>query len=169
MNRSRLGEDLAWAGFLLAVAVAFGLLSHWSMVRLAGRGELPAYLEKMHRQEQQVRFQGVKTMNLAQAYGLWKQGQALFVDARDDGEYAELHIPGAMSLPAAKVKQGLGLENLKEIDKDRQIVVYCGQASCDAALTVAERLQALGFQRVAAFLGGFKAWDEAGYPVDTSQ
>jgi rhodanese-related sulfurtransferase len=34
---------------------------------------------------------------------------------------------------------------------------------------VAEKLQAMGFTRVEAFLGGFRAWDEAGYPVDTSK
>ena len=48
-------------------------------------------------------------------------------------------------------------------------MVYCGQVSCDAALQVAEKLQSLGYTRVSAFLGGFRAWDEAGYPVETSK
>jgi rhodanese-related sulfurtransferase len=169
MQRSLWRQDLAWAGFLLALAVAFGLLSHWPLVRLSQRGELPAYLEKLRNQNRELRFQGVKTVSLAQAYALWSQGQALFVDARDGEEYAELHIPGALSLPAPEVKKGLGLEPLAEIGKDRSIVIYCGQASCDASLTVAEKLQSLGFQQVAAFLGGFRAWDEAGYPVDTTR
>jgi rhodanese-related sulfurtransferase len=56
-----------------------------------------------------------------------------------------------------------------DVPKDRPIVVYCGQVNCDAALKVAEGLQALGFTRVSAFLGGFRAWDEAGYPADTNK
>jgi rhodanese-related sulfurtransferase len=48
-------------------------------------------------------------------------------------------------------------------------VVYCGQVSCDLALKVAEKLQALGFTRVMAYVGGFRAWDEAGYPADTGK
>ena len=34
---------------------------------------------------------------------------------------------------------------------------------------VAEKLQALGFTRVMAYIGGFRAWDEAGYPADTGK
>ena len=48
-------------------------------------------------------------------------------------------------------------------------LVYCGQVSCDLALQVAEKLQALGFTRVTAYIGGFRAWDEAGYPADTGK
>jgi 3-mercaptopyruvate sulfurtransferase SseA len=58
---------------------------------------------------------------------------------------------------------------LAGIAKDREIVVYCSQASCDLALEVAEKLQALGYTQVRAFMGGFRAWDEAGYPADTSK
>ncbi len=72
-----------------------------------------------------------------------------------------------MNLPLPKVEK-VGNQAVADIAKDRQIVVYCAEAHCDIALKVAEKLQSLGFTRVSAFLGGFKAWDEAGYPVDTS-
>jgi rhodanese-related sulfurtransferase len=58
---------------------------------------------------------------------------------------------------------------LAGIPKDQEIVVYCSQASCDLSLEVAEKLQALGFTHVQAFMGGFRVWDEAGYPADTSE
>jgi len=53
--------------------------------------------------------------------------------------------------------------------RDREIVVYCGQVSCDLALKVAEKLQSLGFTRVTALVAGFRAWDEAGYPANTGK
>ncbi|MEW6657487.1 MAG: rhodanese-like domain-containing protein [Thermodesulfobacteriota bacterium] len=161
-------QDLAWAAFLLVLAAAFGLVKHWPLVNLSFQGKLAAHLEEMRAQRRQVQFQGVRTLNLSQAYELFQKGQSLFIDARKPEEYQELHIAGAVNLSPEKVQRG---DNpaLTGIAKERQIVVYCGEAHCDIALKVAEKMQALGFTQVAAFLGGFKAWDEAGYPVDTSK
>jgi rhodanese-related sulfurtransferase len=161
-------QDLAWAAFVLVLAAAFGLVKHWPLVNLSLQGKLVAHLEKVRAHRRQVEFQGVKTMNLAQAYELFQKGQSLFIDARKPEEYRELHIAGAVNLPPEKLKEPKN-PTLPGIAKERQIVVYCGEAHCNIALQVAEKLQAAGFTRVAAFLGGFKAWDEAGYPADTSQ
>ena len=160
--------DLGWAAFILGAAAVIGLLHQWQLVQVSWRGELRPYLEKRLTQQQQVRFQGVKTVSLEQAYALHREGQALFVDARPVEEYAELHIPGAVNLTPDSLKTG-GEQVLAGVAKDRLLVVYCGQVSCDAALKVAEGLQSLGYTQVAAFLGGFRAWDEAGYPADTGK
>ncbi len=167
MKRSVWVSDAAWAFYLLLLAAFFGLLQHWPLVRLARQGELPAYLAKARQARRQVQFQGVKTISLAQAKAFWESG-ALFIDARTPEEYSELHIQGAFNLPPSVFEQeGAGL--LVGLPKDRQIVVYCGEEACDNALKAAEKLQAQGFTRVMAFLGGFRAWDEAGYPVDTAR
>lgn len=166
--RGIIRQDLAWAGFLLAVAVIFGLVKHWGLVGLAVKGELAPYLEKMRAQRREVQFQGIKTVNLKQAYQFFQEGGALFIDARKPEEYAELHIAGAVNLPLEKL-QGKDNPVFTTFAKERRIVVYCGEAHCDLALKVAERLQKEGFTRVTAYLGGFRAWDDAGYPVDTSK
>jgi rhodanese-related sulfurtransferase len=168
MIRRLLRQDLAWAGFILILAAAIGLGQQWRLVRLSWTGGLPAHLEEQREQRRMTEFQGVQTLNLAQAYELFQQGQALFIDARNLEEYAELHIAGAVNLSPADLKER-GDRPLAGIPTERQLVVYCGQISCDAALKVAENLQARGFSRVAAFLGGFQAWDQAGYPADTSK
>ena len=111
----------------------------------------------------------MKTVNLAQAYALFQQGQALFIDARPAEEFAELHIPKALNIYPGHGWQAGVAEKVAGFARDREIVVYCGQVSCDLALKVAEKLQALGFTRVTAYVGGFRAWDEAGYPADTSK
>jgi rhodanese-related sulfurtransferase len=161
-------QDLGWAAFILAIAALVGLLHHWPLVKISWRGELRSYLEKRQAEQRRVQFQGVKTLNLEQAYAVYREGQALFVDARPPEEYAELHIPGALNLPEDKLKEGLA-QAVAALAKDRPLVVYCSQESCNAALKVAEALQSLGFTRVSAFMGGFRAWDEAGYPADTSK
>jgi rhodanese-related sulfurtransferase len=161
-------QDLAWAGFILGIAVLFGLMHQWPLVRQSWQGELAARLEQVRSQRRQEQFQGVKTINLAQAYAQFQGGQALFIDARKPDEYGELHISKALNIyPSLLEKRGA--EAMAGIAKDREIVVYCGQESCDLSLRVAEHLQALGFTRVTVFVEGFRAWDEAGYPADTSK
>jgi len=167
MSSRALKEDLAWAVFILGVAAFFGVMQHWSMVKVSIRGELSRHLEERRAQRRAVQFQGVKTVSLAQAHALWQAG-ALFIDAREPREFQEIHVPGALNLPPEVVeKEGPG--TLTGVPKDRQIVVYCSETACDAALKVAERLQALGYTQVLAFVQGFQAWDEAGFPADTSQ
>jgi rhodanese-related sulfurtransferase len=168
MSRRVLRQDLVWAAVIFGLAAAFGLLQHWSLVRLSWQGQLTSHLEKQRTARRKVQFQGVKTVSLAQAYALFQQRQALFIDARGPEEYAELHILGAVNLPPAALEQGKP-PGLQGMATDRQLVVYCGQISCNAALLVAEKLQKLGYTRVKAFMGGFRAWDEAGYPADTSK
>jgi len=161
-------QDLAWAALILALAAAIGLMQHWSLVRQSWHGELAARLEQARSQRRQREFQGIKTVNLAQAYALFQQGQALFIDARPAEEYAELHVAKALNI-TPEMLDSVGAEKLAGLASDRELVVYCGQVSCDLALQVAEKLQARGFSRVMAFMGGFRAWDEAGYPADTSK
>ena len=169
MNRvgKALRDDFLWAGYLLILAVLFGLFYQWPLVKMAWRGELFTHLDKLREQQRAVEFKGVPSLNLQEVHDVWQQGEALFLDARSPEEFAELHIPKAANLPPAKLSdlQNTGILGLP---RDRLIVVYCAKVQCDSALKVARHLQTLGFRRVTAFLGGFKAWDEAGYEVDTS-
>lgn len=74
--------------------------------------------------------------------------------------YKDGFIPGSMRIPTAE------LENrLWEIDKDREVIVYCASYKCDASKRAAEALATLGFD-VKAYEGGIKEWKEAGYPVE---
>jgi rhodanese-related sulfurtransferase len=161
-------QDLAWAGFILGVALLLGLMQQWELVHRSWRGELAPRLAQVREQRRAEQFQGVKTINLAQAYALFQPGQALFIDARPGDEFAELHVPKALNIPPDRVETGVA-EKVAGLARDREIVVYCGQANCDLALKVAEKLQTLGFTRVVAYIGGFRAWDEAGYPADTGK
>jgi rhodanese-related sulfurtransferase len=168
MIRRLVQQDLAWAGYVLLLAAALGLGLQWRLVRLSWDGGLPAYLKTQGEQRLQKELQGIKTLNLAQAYEIFQKGQALFVDARSAEEYAELHIPGAVNLSRERLDQE-GARAVAGIPADRELVVYCGMSSCEASLRAAEKLQSLGYSRVQVFMGGFRAWDDAGYPADTSK
>lgn len=161
-------RDLFCAALLCALALVFGVLQPWSMVQSSLQGELTVYLEKRRDQRRAVQFQGVKTVNLEQAYHLWREGETRIIDARPAEDYRELHVERAVNLPPDTWNE-LRTSGLKGLEKTRQILVYCSQESCDDALKLGKILQALGFTQVLAFTGGFRAWDEAGYPVDTSR
>jgi rhodanese-related sulfurtransferase len=161
-------QDVAWAGLILVGTMLFGLVLQWPLARQSWRGELAPLLSQARDQRRHEQFQGVQTLSLAQAYARFQQGQALFIDARPADEFAELHVPKSLNITPHMAEAGLA-EKVADLARDREIVVYCGQVSCDLALKVAEKLQALGFTRVTAYIGGFRAWDEAGYPADTDK
>ena len=52
-----------------------------------------------------------------------------------------------------------------EIDKSREVIVYCASVKCDASRRAAEMLTVLGFD-VKAYEGGIKEWKEAGLPIE---
>lgn len=161
-------QDFAGAGVILALAAIFGLWQQWPSVNASLRGQLTAYLEEARNHRRETVFKGIETVSLPQAYQLFQQQKALFVDARPTPEYTELHIPGAINLPPDSPEKE-GPKGLSGTPKGQRIVVYCSQASCEASLKVAQRLRTLGYTQVTAFLGGFRAWDEAGYPVSIDQ
>ena len=126
ISRRTLRQDLAWAGIILLLAAACGLLHQWNLVRLAFKGNLPAYLETQRERQVQRRLQGVKTLNLAQAYEIFQKKQALFVDARSPDEYAEMHIPGAVNLPLELLEQ----EGAKALRAFRRTGSWWSTAAC---------------------------------------
>ncbi len=90
------------------------------------------------------------------------------MDARKAEEYQELHVQGAVNGPLESWNE-LNNSELLKIDKTRELVVYCSQESCDDALKLSRKLSEAGFTQVRAFTGGFRAWDEAGYPAGTGR
>ena len=92
------------------------------------------------------------------------QKGALLVDARSQESYAEGHLPGAYSLPLAKVERLLDPFRL-QVPADLPLVVYCSGNGCPDAFDLAKRLIAAGYRNVRVFEGGFAAWRAAGLPV----
>ncbi len=164
-------DDLLWAAYLLLLAIMFGLMYQWPLVKVAWRGELNAYLDKIREQRRAAEFKGIRSVKLARAHELWQQGETLFLDVRSPEEFADLHVPRAINVPEEKIahQQELEKAGILGLPRDRQILVYCNTEKCNSSLKAAKHLQSLGFTRVMAFLGGFQAWDEAGYEVDSKR
>jgi rhodanese-related sulfurtransferase len=81
---------------------------------------------------------------------------AVFVDAREIGEYNAGHIRGAIVCPANDI--GRWHLHMAGIDLRRRIVVYCAEASCGKGEYVASFLLANGFTNVSLYRDGWAKW-----------
>lgn len=101
-------------------------------------------------------------VSLSQARLLWSQG-ALFIDARDPGQYREAHVRGAMNLYPQDMKL-LYKFLAKKITSAPQVVIYGKSFSRFPAARVAQFLTGQGV-KVRVLGRPFKDWLLAGYPV----
>jgi rhodanese-related sulfurtransferase len=84
----------------------------------------------------------------------------IMVDCRSPESYAKGHIAGAINIPYRTMDK----ETTARLPKDKTIITYCSNASCNASTKGALRLSDLGF-RVKEMLGGYEAWSKKGYPT----
>jgi molybdopterin/thiamine biosynthesis adenylyltransferase/rhodanese-related sulfurtransferase len=91
---------------------------------------------------------------------LIEKGDAVVVDVREQQEWDEGHIAGAIHLPRGNLESRI--ERLAP-ERSRPLVVYCssGSRSVFAAKTLGE----LGYDDVVSLAGGFTDWKRNGFPV----
>jgi membrane protein DedA with SNARE-associated domain/rhodanese-related sulfurtransferase len=118
---------------------------------------------------QRRRFYGVLRMariSAAELYELIDAGAApLIVDVRTATAWAlePQWIPGAIHLPIHDLDK-----HVKELPRDREIILYCTCPNEVSAAQVAKLLMNSGFKRVRPLHGGLEAWISAGYAMDTA-
>ena len=86
------------------------------------------------------------------------------VDVREESEWSRGHLPGAIHLSKGIIERDIE----KTIsDPSATIVLYCGGGFRSAL--VADNLQQMGYANVLSMDGGWREWNEAGYPVVRDQ
>ena len=94
-------------------------------------------------------------------------GNAILIDARDAGEYAEGHLPGAINIPYDNFVDYQHILD-ERVPYDATIIVYCTSKTCDLGEKLIRELRLMDYQHVVLYPGGWDAWSEAGYPSETS-
>jgi rhodanese-related sulfurtransferase len=107
--------------------------------------------------------QKVHTLGIDEVLERFKnKAKFVLVDARSREDYDKSHIPGAISIPAEDI------ENFaKDLDKNEEIITYCGGFQCPASTMAAKELMGLGFKKVLDFKGGMQEWAEKGCPTES--
>src|SRR4051794_13310499 len=87
----------------------------------------------------------------------------VIVDVREQHEFEEAHLPGAIHVPRGHLESRI---EGKVSDKSAPVVLYCasGQRSALAAHTLQSLL---GYEDVASMNGGITLWKDHGYEVET--
>jgi len=110
----------------------------------------------------------VRTLSLDEAKARHGKGDVVFVDIRDVRELErEGMIPGAFHAPRGMLEFWVDPQSpyFKEIfGSGKEFVVYCASAWRSSLATAA--LQDMGLTPVCHIEGGFKAWKDAGLPVE---
>jgi rhodanese-related sulfurtransferase len=97
------------------------------------------------------------TLEQARAFG----DSIMWLDARPDAQFAQAHIPGALSLNEDRWGELLP-QMLTTWSPDKKVVVYCSSQSCAASHEVARRLRTEAeLKNVFVLHGGWETWLEA--------
>ena len=83
------------------------------------------------------------------------------LDVRSPDLFAQGHVPGAVSLPHAKIRE----RALEAHPADTVFVVYCAGPHCNGADRAAVRLARLG-RPVKKMVGGIEGWKDEGFALE---
>lgn len=108
----------------------------------------------------------VKTINLQQfKEGYDKKALGTIIDVRNENEFADGFIPGAINVPRGLIEfriwKELGFPGA--VDMNRQLTLYCASGARCALAT--KSLMDLGFTNVTSADMRFEDWAKAGHPV----
>jgi rhodanese-related sulfurtransferase len=88
-------------------------------------------------------------------------GKAKVIDVREESEWAAGHARGAAYMGKGVIERDI---EARVPDKNAEIILYCGGGFRSAL--AADTLQKMGYRNVTSMAGGWRAWQEAGGPVD---
>ena len=96
-----------------------------------------------------------------QASEMYAEQKAVIVDVREDSEWNEQHIPGAIHIPMAQLNGRIS--ELKQY-KDTPVITQCKAGGRSAKAL--EVLKSVGFTKVYNMDGGIMALDKAGLKTE---
>ncbi|MBI5216831.1 MAG: sulfurtransferase [Ignavibacteriae bacterium] len=86
----------------------------------------------------------------------------VLVDVREDNEWEQGHIVGAIHIGKGIIERDI---ELHVPDFNAEIVLYCGGGYRTAL--AADNLRRMGYTNVISMDGGWRRWNELGYPVSS--
>ena len=91
--------------------------------------------------------------------------ETVFVDTRKEEDYREKHVRSAIFLPPDDIDERfMMVQGL--MPEDSRIILYCYGPECEMAEKVVQFLAKNGYKKMMIMTAGFRAWEEAGYPVE---
>jgi rhodanese-related sulfurtransferase len=101
----------------------------------------------------------VGAIGLPQAFLIYQNGKAFFLDVRAPEDFALYRIPNSVSIPLAELET-----RTSEVPLDKDIVIVC--MISDDCLRAQEILTNIGFTRLYPMTDGIENWVLQGYPFE---
>ena len=86
---------------------------------------------------------------------------ALLLDVREDNEWERSHARGAEHMGRGVIERDI---ERRVPERGAELILYCGGGYRSAL--AADNLQRMGYTNVFSLAGGWRAWQEAGAPVE---
>jgi rhodanese-related sulfurtransferase len=103
---------------------------------------------------------GGKQVSPTDATRMLNRDEAVVIDVRPANEFAAGHVPDAINIPIAALKDRLA--DLKQFE-GRPLIINC--ASGARSGSACQQLRKLGIDNAFNLSGGMNAWVQAGLPV----
>jgi rhodanese-related sulfurtransferase len=120
-------------------------------------GHAPGFLKLVNDAKTRVRETNVQEVKKKLDAG----EKIVLVDVREESEWARGHLPGAVYMGRGVIERDI---EQKIPDKGAPLVLYCG-GGFRSALS-ADNLQKMGYTNVVSMDGGWRGWNEAGFPTE---
>ncbi len=122
-----------------------------------------------------IQAQGLQVITGPEVHQLFQdpryaQELVVFVDARNQAQYRQGHIPGAYPFDHYRAMEELPNVLPACLNTD-QVVVYCTGGDCEDSEfgTITLRDAGVPADRLFVFIGGIAEWTAEGYPVETGE
>ncbi|MCL4795568.1 MAG: sulfurtransferase [Bryobacteraceae bacterium] len=86
----------------------------------------------------------------------------VLIDVREESEFAAGHIPGSLHLGKGIIERDI---IARVPDKNATLILYCGGGF--RSVLAADNLRKMGYANPISMDGGWRAWEQAGQPVET--
>jgi rhodanese-related sulfurtransferase len=104
----------------------------------------------------------VREIDIAQYKKMLEGGEPhVLVDVREDSEWKAGHAAGAEHIGKGVIERDI---EAKVPDKNTTLVLYCGGGYRSAL--AGDALRTMGYGKVISLDGGWRAWQQAGLPVE---
>lgn len=153
---------------LISIALATSLMLTGCASTTAQTTAVPSAKVQMLIDKHQLKVVDYDYTKNAIGKGTRKTAKAILVDARPEAKYIKSAIPSSINIPDTKFEQYY--KQLEGVDKNKELIVYCGGWKCGKSPKVAGMLKKKGFTNVKLYQAGEPEWikksyKEVGIPV----
>ena len=102
----------------------------------------------------------LQLISQADAYKLYRENKAVFIDVRSNAQFSLGHIKGSLSIPGSQI-----VSRFSEVPTGKVVITYCACTAEQSSGVAATNLINHGVKNVWALKGGWADWKNNRYPI----